>query len=138
MTMEDRENLFYQKQVARQVTRQMHELIAQLSKGLTVHKNIGQGFSMKTASVIMSLDSLSTQALVGNEIAFVSNARIRLPSTLNRSFDTTRKIYLRVRFFFLAKIDPVDLVLCSRHSNHWHRLANRDHRRIRGCPRRSR
>ena len=100
------QNLFLQQQVARQVTREMSEVISLLSKGLIRHSNVGQQFSIKTSSVFMSLDTLSSLPwMMDKEIQFVANARIRLPWTFNR----TERTSLRVRLSSLLSLE--DLLL---------------------------
>ena len=104
LTSEQRRNLAYQKQVARQVTEQMNELTTLLSQGLNIHLNIGQQFNMKTPAVFMFLETLSPDALMNKELQFVDNARVRFPSTGNRSVNGTKRTSLRVCFFFLLSL----------------------------------
>ena len=136
MTSEQRRNLFYQQRVAHQVTEQMNDLTSLLSQGLNIHLNIGQQFNIKTPAVFMSSETLSADALMNKEIHFLDNARVRLPSTWNRSVNGTERTSLRVRFlFFLSLRWKVTISsFFSLHSNLWLPLVNR----IRICPRRSR
>ena len=95
MTIEQRRNLVYQQRLSLQVTQQMNALMSLLSKGLNVHLNLGQQFNMNTPAVLVSMETLSAQALAEKEIQFASNARIRLPAT----FNGTDRTSLRVRLF---------------------------------------
>ena len=99
-TIDQRRNFAFQKKVSGEVTEQMNALISLLSEGLNIHLNIGQEFNVRTPSVFMSTEILSTDALMNKEIQFVSNARIRLPTMFNRSVNRTERTSLRVRFFF--------------------------------------
>jgi hypothetical protein len=90
-------NLFEQKQLATKVNKEMNELMSLLTRSLNIHLNVGQHFQVNASSVFMSLEGLTSESLSKKEIPTVGNALLRLPPTLNISFNGTSTMSLRVR-----------------------------------------
>jgi hypothetical protein len=125
LEMDRLRNVQSQKSVANQVFEQMNELISLLTRGLNVHLNVGQNFTLNSSSVFMSMETLATESLFNKEIQSVGNARLRLPSQLNLSLDPHLRHSLRVRSssFFLSL---VSFSSSSQHWNLWHRMDRRN------------
>ena len=95
-TIQNGRNAFYQKQLAQQVTTQTEETTALLTAALKVHLNLGQQLLMNTSSIFVSMETVSINSLTNRTIQPMSNAHIRLPTTmLDPSNNQT--ISLRVR-----------------------------------------
>jgi hypothetical protein len=97
-------NLFEQKQLAARVNKEMNELMSLLTRSLNIHLNVGQHFQVNTPNVFMSLESLTSESLSKKVIPTVGNAFLRLPPTLNISFNGTSTMSLRVRLVYLFSL----------------------------------
>ena len=71
--------LFNQKDLSSQVSKQTKEVSSLLPRSLNIQLNLDQQFTLNTSSVLMSLETLKIDSLLGKEIPSVGNARLRLP-----------------------------------------------------------
>jgi hypothetical protein len=92
-------NLYYQKQLANKILRQVNETVSKLTSTLNIHLNIGQKTVMNTSEVFMSLETQSIESLSNKQIKQVANAAIRLPSTFQTNNRHNSTVSLRVCFF---------------------------------------
>jgi hypothetical protein len=99
-TIEKGRNIYYQKQMASQITIQTTETISLITAALNIHLNIGQNLTMNTSSVFMSLETISVESLSDKTIEQVGNAQIRLPSTFASNINNNQTVSLRVCFSF--------------------------------------
>ena len=95
--VERAENLFYQEQVSSRVSKQMSDVVNLLTRALNIHLNLEQQFMLNTSHVFVSLETLKGESLLGKEIQSAGNARLRLPSSGNLSFDEHQLGSLQVR-----------------------------------------
>lgn len=92
---EDR-NLFYQKQLAKQLMSKMNEMIDLLTDGLNVHLNLGQNFQIDHPSIFTLFQTVSPLSLQTEKSYSIGDARIRLsPMT---TIDSNTSMSFRVRF----------------------------------------
>lgn len=77
-TIERNRNLYYQKELARQVSDQLNTATSLLTSMLNLHLNAGQNFTVNTAEVAMSLQTVSLQSLTNQS---VSSRSITLPTS---------------------------------------------------------
>lgn len=89
-------NLFYQKQLANEMTHRMNEILSLLSSSMNIHLNMGQHSIINTPNVYLSMEIVSTNGLINKTIEQVGNAQIEFPSELNLSVNENSTISVRV------------------------------------------
>ncbi len=97
-------NIYYQKQLANQITNQMNQILSLLSSAINIHLNIGQNLIINTPNVFMSLETISPEAILNKNIQQVGNAQIHLPSKLNSNNNSTILIRVCLDYFILFSI----------------------------------
>ena len=95
-----------EKHLASRVMKEINASTSLLTRTLKIHLNLGQRFLINTSSVFISLETLSMQSLSEKGILEIDDARLRLPSTLNPSLNSSDSYLLRVRLS-LFSIDRV-------------------------------
>ena len=93
---------FYQQRVASRLTKQMTEVVSLLNKAVNAHSKVGQKFTLNTPAVFFSLENLSVTSLANRDIALADDARLRLPFSLNLSFDQHRPTCFSSSSIFLV------------------------------------
>ncbi len=89
-------NIYYQKQLATQISNQANQIISLLTSTLNIHLNIGQNTAMNTSQVFMSLETSSIESLSNKQIQQVANAQIQLPTNLQTNLNQHSTISIRV------------------------------------------
>jgi hypothetical protein len=95
-TIEKNRNIYYQKQLANQISTQTTQTMALLTSTLNIHLNLGQNLTTNTSSVFMSLETISTTSLSNKLIEQVGNAQIQIPSNFEINSTDDNSISLRV------------------------------------------
>jgi hypothetical protein len=89
-------NIYYQKQMANQISLQTTETLSLLTSALNIHLNIDQNLLMNTSSVFMSLETIGIESLSNKFIAQSGNAHIQIPSNFQLNSTDNTSITLRV------------------------------------------
>ncbi|CAF1674871.1 unnamed protein product, partial [Adineta ricciae] len=76
-------NLYYQKQLASEISAQADETTALLTSALNIHLNIGQNLTINVSTMFMSVEILSLNSIVNRINQPLSNIFVHLPTTLN-------------------------------------------------------
>ena len=76
-------NAYYQKQAADQILRQAGEVTSLLTDALNIHLNIGQNFTMNTASTFLSLSKVLMGSLTNRLVSQVQGGHVSLPASLS-------------------------------------------------------
>ena len=99
-TIEKNRNLFFQQQLATDISTEMNQASSLLTSMLNLHLNVGQNFNVNTSQVIISLQTFSFDSLTSNES--VSNNGITLPSSvlINTTGQQSTMISIQVSLFF--------------------------------------
>jgi hypothetical protein len=101
-TIEKGRNIYYQKQLANQITNQVNKILSLLTSSLNLYLNIGQNLIMNTSEVFMSLETKSIQSLSNKQIQQVGNARISFPTYIKTNLSNNQTtISIRVSFLLL-------------------------------------
>ena len=90
-------NAFFQKQMADQVHRQVDETTSLLTDALSIHLNVGQNFTMNTASTFLALGKVSMESLSQRLHSQVAGGQVLLPSTLFSNQTSNSPVSSRVR-----------------------------------------
>jgi hypothetical protein len=110
--IERAQNLFYQSQVSRRVSKQMTDVVNLLTRALNIHLNLEQQFTLNTSNIFISLETLKGESLIGKEIQSVHNARLHLLSSSCLSFSLSSSVNMgTVAFvwFFVAEHQSVSI-----------------------------
>lgn len=100
ISIEKRQNNYYQKQLANQIKTQANDIISKLTSSFNIHLNIGQDITMNTTQVFMSLETKSIESLLTKQIKQVGeNAKIIFPSYFNATIRNNSTISIRVCLF---------------------------------------
>ncbi|CAF1470214.1 unnamed protein product [Adineta ricciae] len=94
-TMQKNRNIYYQQQLAGQISTQMTELISLLTSTLNIHLNIGQDFHIQTSQVIMTLETKSSQSLANHFTKTIGGGQVQLPNNFASYLGTNEKISIR-------------------------------------------
>ncbi|CAF1313923.1 unnamed protein product [Adineta ricciae] len=94
-SLEKSRNLYFQKQTANEVSLLTTQTMSLLTASLNIHLNIGQNLNMNTASVCLSLEITSIDALVNKSVKQTSTSQIRMPSTFQINTTNISTISLR-------------------------------------------
>lgn len=105
-TIEKNRNLFFQQQLATDISTEMNQASSLLTSMLNLHLNVGQNFTVNTSQVIMSLQTFSLDSLTSNES--VTNNGITLPSSalINMTRQQSTVILVQVSLFFFFHYSP--------------------------------
>ena len=95
-TIQKNRNIYYQQQLAGQISAQMTELTSLLTSTLNINLNIGQNFTLKTSQIIMTLETKSSQSLVNQFTKVIGNGQVQLPNNFTSYLGTNEKISIRV------------------------------------------
>src|SRR5690349_18937590 len=98
-TIEQRRNIYYQKQLSNKIMNQMNKILSLLTPSLNIHLNIGQNLIMNTSQVFMSLETKSINSLSNKQIKQVGNAKFHLPTNIKSNKNDNETISIRVCFF---------------------------------------
>jgi hypothetical protein len=77
------ENIYYQNQLANEITRQGTEIIRLLTSSLNIHLNLEQNLILNTSEVFLSLETISIQSLSNKTVKQVGNGQIYFPEIFN-------------------------------------------------------
>ncbi|CAF3130688.1 unnamed protein product [Rotaria sp. Silwood2] len=108
-TIQKGRNSYYQKQMADQINTQTTETISLITKALNIHLNIGQNLIMNTSSILLSVETISIDALSNKLIQQVGNAQIRIPPNFTLTTNDNTSISLRSIMQPLALADNTQL-----------------------------
>lgn len=130
-TMDRNRNIFYQKELAKEIIDQTSAILSLVTQSLNIHLNLGQQFQLTNPSLVVSLETLTLSSLSKKEIQPIPGVQLRFPSTINASTSTNGSTSVRVRILLRSSIDRSTRFDFSPPSNHWRRLAMVNRRRTR-------
>ena len=99
--LDSERNQFYQRELAVKINDRMAEMLALLTKTSLIHLNRGQSMLINTASVVLSLESLSKESLSDKTIEQSGQTLISFPPNFTLSNSESRSISIRVRVSLL-------------------------------------
>ncbi|CAF4054709.1 unnamed protein product [Adineta steineri] len=93
-TIQKNRNIYYQKQLANQITNQMNDLKSLLTSSLNIYLNIGQNILINTSQVFMSLETKTNEFLSNKfpqSLNLTNNSKISIRSLIEplASYDNT-------------------------------------------------
>ncbi|CAF4521529.1 unnamed protein product, partial [Rotaria sp. Silwood2] len=94
-TIEKNRNIYYQKQLANEITLQTNKIISLLTSSLNIHLNIGQNSIMNRSEAFMSLETISINSLSNKQIQQIGNAQFNIPSNFNLNTNNNSTISIR-------------------------------------------
>ncbi|CAF4263664.1 unnamed protein product, partial [Adineta steineri] len=111
-TIQKNRNIYYQEQLANQITNQMNDLKSLLTSSLNIYLNVGQNILINTSQVFMSLETKANEFLSNKFTQSISNAQIQVPQNLNLTNNS--KISIRSMMEPLASYDNTTYTNLSR------------------------
>jgi hypothetical protein len=116
-TMQRRRNLYYQKQLANQISEQLAAAISSMTRAMSIHLNTAQNLTINTSSISMTLGRSPLASLPMKVLQHFQPAEIRLPSNLysNTTADDALVTY-QVRHLFFAQGSSVTLLFVVHHA----------------------
>jgi len=103
LSVEQSQNLYYQKQSANQINTLVQQIHSLIVASLNIHLNLGQNYTLNTSQTFMTLQTTSTGSLGDRLVQLVGNAQFQIPSNFTLSTTTNSSISLRVCFSFFIK-----------------------------------
>lgn len=98
-TAEKIRNIYYQKQLANEITVKVNKIISFLSLSINIHLNLGLNFLINTSQVFSLLEMLPHELLSNKTFKQVENAQIHLAPQFYSNLNQSQKILLRVNLF---------------------------------------
>ena len=89
-------NAYYQKQVADQVSEQASEIMSLLTDALGIHLNLGQNFTVDTASIFLVLGKATMGSLTDRVLSQAGGVQVHMPSLLYSNQTTNSPVLFRV------------------------------------------
>jgi len=103
LSIEQSQNLYYQKQSANQINTLVQQINSLIVASLNIHLNLEQNYTLNTSQTFMTLQTISTESLGDRLVQLVGNAQFQIPSNFTLSTTTNSSISLRVCFSFFIK-----------------------------------
>ncbi|CAF1124640.1 unnamed protein product [Adineta steineri] len=101
-TIEKNRNIYYQKQLANEISTQVTSMISLITSSLNIHLNIGQNSTINTSQSFVSLETISTESLKDRLVKQVENAQFSIPSDFILNTTSNSSISLRSKIDLLA------------------------------------
>ncbi|CAF1181508.1 unnamed protein product [Adineta steineri] len=101
-SVEKNRNIYYQKQLANEISTQVTSIISLITSSLNIHLNIGQNSIINTSQTYMSLETISTQSLSNRIVKQIGNAQFHIPSEFVLNTNDNSSISLRSKMDVLA------------------------------------
>ncbi|CAF0777082.1 unnamed protein product [Adineta steineri] len=104
-TIDKNRNIYYQKQLANEITNKTNKIISLLTSSLNIQLNIGQNSTINTSQTFMSLSTISINSLSNKQIQQIDNAQFNIPSNININITNNSPISIRSIMNTLASFD---------------------------------
>lgn len=95
-TIEKNRNIYYQKQVAKEIFDQVTKTLSLLTSALNAHLNIGQNLTMSSSSMFVSLETQTLESISNKVIQQPGRGRIRIPANFTSIVPNNQTISLQV------------------------------------------
>ncbi|CAF4148171.1 unnamed protein product, partial [Adineta steineri] len=101
-SIEQNRNIYYQKQLANEISTQVTSIISLITSSLNIHLNIGQNSIINTSQTYMSLETISVTSLSDRIVKQIGNAQFHIPSDFNLNTNDNSSISVRSKMDVLA------------------------------------
>ncbi|CAF0758584.1 unnamed protein product [Adineta steineri] len=102
VSIEKNRNIYYQKQLANEISTQVTSIISLITSSLNIHLNIGQNSTINTSQTYMSLETISVTSLSDRIVKQIGNAQFHIPSDFILNTNDNSSISLRSKMDVLA------------------------------------
>ncbi|UJR12876.1 hypothetical protein I4U23_017050 [Adineta vaga] len=90
--IEKNRNIYYQKQVSNEISKQVTEMNSLLSLSLNIHRNLGQQYLLNNSQAFLFFEKLSKKSLENGTFHQIENSQFNFPSNLLLNSSSTISI----------------------------------------------
>ncbi|CAF1369352.1 unnamed protein product [Adineta ricciae] len=93
--IEKNRNVYYQKQLAKEINKKVNEINSLLSLTLIIHRNLGQNFLLNTSQTFLLFQTISIESLSNFIFNQIENSQLIFPSNFILNSTTNSSISIR-------------------------------------------